>query len=122
MATNMSNCLLCGAEYEVCKMCEKIKHYTPWRIECDSPRHWQIYATVKGFRKGILKADEAKEILVNLKVDVDEVKTFVPSVQTTLLPLYEEKVVPVEEIAESHDAAQETTTTEFSRTKKKSKK
>lgn len=92
---NLSNCFLCGAEYEVCKMCEKIKHYTPWRAECDSSRHWQIYTIVKDFRAGILKAGEAKEQLDHLKVTLDEVKTFVSSVQDTLLPLFKEEE-PVE--------------------------
>lgn len=96
MAKNMSNCFLCGAEYEVCKMCSQIKHYTPWRMECDSPRHWQIYVIVKDLRKGLLKPDEAKEQLEQLKVTLEEVKTFVASVQETLLPLYEVKEVVVE--------------------------
>lgn len=88
MSKNMSHCFLCGAEYEVCKMCKQIKQYTPWRQECDTAHHWQIYSIVKDLRRGVLKADEAKEQLDHLKVTIDEVKTFVPSVQETLLPLY----------------------------------
>lgn len=96
-AKNMSNCFLCGAEYEVCKMCTQVTQYTPWRKECDTARHWQIYMVVKDFRKGILKADEAKSQLNHLKVTISEIKTFVPSVQDTLLPLYEEKKSYTEE-------------------------
>jgi len=92
-AKNISNCFLCGTEYEVCKMCRQVKEYTPWRQECDSARHWQIYTIVKELRKGILNADEAKERLDYLKVDLNEIKTFVPSVQATLSPLYEVKTI-----------------------------
>ena len=85
----MSECLLCGTKYEVCKFCTQVKRYTPWRQMCDSSRHFQINMIVLDYRKGILKAAEAKEQLEQLKVTVDEIKTFVPSVQETLLPIFE---------------------------------
>lgn len=103
-AKNMSNCFLCGAEYEVCKMCQNVMQYTPWRRECDTARHWQIYMIVKDFRSGVLKADDAKKQLDHLKVTISEVKTFVPSVQSTLLPLFEEKKV-IRENTKSNKAA-----------------
>ena len=111
-AKNMSNCFLCGKEYEVCKMCQNVSQYTPWRRECDTPRHWQIYMIVKDFRKGILKASETKEQLDHLKVTFDEVKSFVPSVQKTLLPLYEEKKVVAKENTKSNKAAKKTVAVE----------
>lgn len=104
-AKNMSNCFLCGAEYEVCKMCQNVMQYTPWRRECDTARHWQIYMIVKDFRAGVLKADEAKKQLDHLKVTIAEVKTFVSSVQATLLPLFEEKKVVVKENTKSNKPA-----------------
>lgn len=87
----INHCFLCGTEYEVCKYCRQVVEYTPWRQQCDSMRHFQIYMIVKDIRSGGLKPAEAKEQLEHLKVTPDEIKTFVPSVQKTLLPIFETK-------------------------------
>ena len=87
MAAQKSNCLLCGVEYEVCKLCTQVKRYYPWKIDFDSPRHFQIYAIVKDVRAGALTNEEAKERLDKLGVDADEVAGFVQSVQDTLKPI-----------------------------------
>lgn len=84
-----AKCLLCGAEYQVCKFCPSTKAFTPWRQLCESQRHFQIYMVVKDLRAERLKAAEAKEQLEYLGVDLKEVKSFVPSVQETLLPIFE---------------------------------
>ena len=84
-----ARCLLCGAEYQVCKYCPSTKAFTPWRQLCESQRHFQIYMIVKDLRAERLSAGEAKEQLERLKVNAAEVKTFVPSVQETLLPIFE---------------------------------
>lgn len=97
MAAKKSKCYLCGTEYEVCKLCRNVAEYTPWRRMCDSSRHFQIYMIVKDFRKGLLKEAEAKEQLANLQVNIDEVKTFVPSVQETLIPLFKKDVNVIEQ-------------------------
>lgn len=85
-----SNCLLCGSEYDVCKLCQNVIRSNPWRLSCDTPRHYQIYSIVLSFRDGTLKNAEAKEQLDRLKVTVEDIKGFVPSVQATLKPLYAE--------------------------------
>ena len=83
-----SNCLLCGSEYDVCKLCQNTIRSNPWRLSCDSPRHYQIYTIVLSLRDGTLKETEAKEQLDRLKVTAEDVKGFVPSVRATLNPLY----------------------------------
>lgn len=89
MPKKMSHCLLCGNEYEVCRLCQNTIENNPWRLSCDSPRHFQIYMTVLSIRDNTLSQSQAKEMLDRIKVTADEIKTFVPSVQDTLLPLYE---------------------------------
>lgn len=83
-----SNCLLCGSEYDVCKLCQNVIRSNPWRLSCDTPRHYQIYSIVLSLRDGTLKNAEAKEQLDRLKVTAEDIKGFVPSVQATLKPLY----------------------------------
>lgn len=94
MAKN-ATCLLCGTEYEVCKYCQRTRLYTPWKIDFDSPRHFQIYSIVTDVRNNILTNDEAKERLEHLDVTHDEVATFVESVQATLKPVLGIKDQPV---------------------------
>lgn len=87
MAEVKATCLLCGKEYRVCKLCSATKRYTPWKIDFDDPRHFKIYAVVRDIREGTITAEEAKEMLDQLKVTVKEVKSFVPSVRQTLAPI-----------------------------------
>lgn len=89
-------CLLCGTRYEVCRFCQRTKLYTPWKIDYDSPRHFQIHSIVKDIRENILTTDEAKERLEHLSVTPEEVLTFVSSVQETLKPVLGIKEKPVE--------------------------
>lgn len=89
----MSNCLLCGSEYEVCKMCENVRIYTPWRVNFDSPRHYQIYnVLVTDIRNGTLKDSEIADQIESFHLKEEEVKTFVPSVQETLMPFFNKPV------------------------------
>ncbi len=94
MAKN-ATCLLCGTEYEVCKYCQRTRLYTPWKIDFDSPRHFQIYSIVTDIRNNILTNDEAKERLEHLNVTADEMMTFVESVQATLKPVLGVKEKPL---------------------------
>lgn len=91
----MTECLLCGVEYEVCKYCPKVVKYTPWRQECESMRHWQILMVARGVRDGQLKPSEARKQLDNLKVTVEEVKTFRPLIQAWLLQCFDVKSKPI---------------------------
>lgn len=71
-------------------MCESIRQYTPWRVNFDSPRHYQIYnVLVTDIRNGTLKDSEIADQIENFHLTVEEVKTFVPSVQETLMPFFE---------------------------------
>lgn len=97
MSDRSSNCLLCGKEYEVCKLCPRTRLYTPWRLDFDEPRHFQIYAIVQDVRSNTVTDSEAKEQLDRLNVTVEEIKTFVPSVQATLLPVVGAKSVKIEQ-------------------------
>jgi predicted transcriptional regulator len=87
MAEGRARCLLCGKEYDVCRLCQQVTEYTPWKVHYDSPRHFQTHAIVKDIRSGILTSKEAKERLDNMRVAPDEVKTFVSSVRDTLEPV-----------------------------------
>ncbi len=89
MAKKNGTCLLCGTKYEVCKFCQRTKVYYPWKIDFDTPKHFQIYAIVTDLRNDVLKPDEAKERLDHIGVTAEEIANFVPSVQATLKPLYD---------------------------------
>lgn len=85
----MSKCILCGTEYEVCKLCKNVYAHTPWRMLCDSARHFGIYNCVLELRDGVTTPSEALEQFERINLTVDEVKTFVPSVQKVILPVLE---------------------------------
>lgn len=102
MTARKSTCLLCGQEYEVCKLCPRVKEFTPWRIDFDTPRHFQIYNVVQDLRNETLTNLEAKDVLDHLSVTPEEVATFVPSVRATLEPVVgsvkpKKAIVPKEE-------------------------
>lgn len=102
MANKNGTCLLCGTKYEVCKFCQRTKIYYPWKIDFDTPQHFQIYAIVSDFRNDVLTSAETKERLEHMGVTVDDIANFVPSVQATLKPVFgiDEKSMAKKELSE----------------------
>lgn len=90
---NTHQCAICNAHYSSCDLCSEVKLYTPWRALCDTQKHYQIYMTIAMLRGNVMTVDEAKDSLNHIGVTVDEIKTFIPAVQETLLPIMEEVVI-----------------------------
>lgn len=82
------NCVVCGSEYEVCRLCPTTTSNTPWRVLCDTSVHYQVYLTIQDLKAKIITETEAKDCLNNIGISEDTVKTFLPHVQEILLPLF----------------------------------
>lgn len=77
-------CRICGKKYTVCPVCESAKTRTPWRIITDTAEHYQIWLAVSQYKSGIIDKQVAKEILENVGLNEEELKTFIPAVQETI--------------------------------------
>lgn len=81
MASSKTWCRICGKEYEVCPTCAEVKQYTPYRIICDTPKHFQLYTLIREYREGVVTPLEAKRELEQIGVSKAELKTLIQSVQ-----------------------------------------
>ena len=66
-------CDICGKRYSVCKSCQNIRSFKPWRTITDTLEHYKIFIALSGFTKTGDKK-EAKEQLSHC--DLSEMKTF----------------------------------------------
>ena len=90
MRTGNVNCVICGSEYEVCRRCPTTTRNTPWRVLCDTPVHYQVYHIIQELKMGILKKEEAKEMLAHINITKKDVESFLPGVRDFLLPIFDE--------------------------------
>ena len=70
---NNATCSICGKPYRVCRTCEEITSFTPWRTVTDTLPHYMIYLVLFEYTKNKDKA-KAKEELE--KCDLSELETF----------------------------------------------
>ena len=84
MANKRAACLICGEEYDVCRLCPSTAKYTPWRTLCDSVEHYKIYLLLSEYDGGVISKEDACEYLTKLKISEDEIETFIPSVKKTV--------------------------------------
>lgn len=70
---NNATCSICGKPYRVCRTCEEITSFTPWRTVTDTLPHYMIYLALFEYTKNKDKA-KAKEELG--KCDLSEFETF----------------------------------------------
>ena len=94
-------CDICGKRYSVCKSCQNIRSFKPWRTITDTLEHYKIFIALSGFTKTGDKK-EAKEQLSHC--DLSEMETFPDRIKNTIKDIIaedtEEKIIESEGQAE----------------------
>lgn len=107
MSKNLnSTCRLCGAEYERCDNCDKLKHVlTSWKMISETEEHYKIFCVLRNYNLGKIKKEETVNQLSNYDLsDVDKWtneanKVLVKELtKTPKLMQYKKKVEKVEEV------------------------
>lgn len=59
---NNATCSICGKPYRVCRTCEEITSFTPWKTVTDTLPHYMIYLILAEYNKDKNKAKAKKEL------------------------------------------------------------
>lgn len=81
---NNAICSICGKPYRVCRTCQEITSFTPWRTITDTLPHYMIYLALYEYTKTKNKI-KAKEELE--KCDLSEVESFDNDVKNVIMEI-----------------------------------
>lgn len=97
------HCRLCGAEYDCCVACEKLRS---WRAVTDTADHYYILGVLMEYQSN-RDAKSAREALEQRGVSVKDAKKFLPGAKKLAEEIF--RSVQVEEIPEeqAENTAQE---------------
>ena len=88
---NNAICSICGKPYHVCRTCQDVKSFTPWRSVTDTMEHYKIYLIVADYTNNKDKA-KAKSELENC--NLSDLEILVPSIKSVIKEIMaEEKIV-----------------------------
>lgn len=88
-----ATCDICGSRYHICRSCENIESFSPWRVITDTVDHYKIFLVLSEYTKTKNKEQAKKELgTCNLK-DKD---TFVPHIKAAIEEILAEPEVKVE--------------------------
>lgn len=89
----ISQCKICGKDYEVCNSCLNQKTFKPWRTVVDSIEHYKIYLAIHGYSLTKNK-NQAKEELENC--DLSDLEKFNPAIKNTIKEILAEPKITTE--------------------------
>ena len=93
-----ATCSICGKPYKICRTCQELKSFTPWRTVTDTLQHYAIFLALSEYTKTKDK-EKAKEELS--KCDLSELDTFNENIKSVIKEIIaEEKEKIVETVSE----------------------
>lgn len=90
-----ARCDICGRQYKICRSCQDIKSFQPWRTVTDTLEHYAIYLVLTEYSKTKNKDKARKELLKCNLSNKDEFNDNIKSVIEEILK-EDEKVKSVE--------------------------
>lgn len=88
MSESLRKCAVCGSEYPVCRTCEEIKTFKPWRTIVDTAEHYKIHIVLTDYTNKHITKEEARDMLQ--KCDIANYKTFLPHIATAIDEILED--------------------------------
>ena len=86
-----AKCAICDKKYHLCKTCEDVKTFSPWRTVTDTIDCYKIFLVLSEYTKTKNKVQAKKELSTcNLK------DTFAPHIKTAIDEILAEPEVKVE--------------------------
>ncbi len=78
---NNATCNICGKKYHMCRTCQGIKSFQPWRTVTDTLPHYMIYLVLSEYTKTKDKVSAREELL---KCDLSELDSFNENIRNTI--------------------------------------
>ena len=76
-----ATCAICGKSYKICRTCQEIESFTPWRTVTDTLQHYAIFLALSEYTKTKDK-ERAKNELATC--DLSELDTFNENIKTAI--------------------------------------
>lgn len=89
---NNAICGICGKPYKICRTCQEIKSFLPWRTVTDTIQHYAIWLALSEYTNTKDK-EKAKDALMHC--DLSELNTFKHNIQEVINEIITEPVIKV---------------------------
>ena len=87
-----ATCAICGKPYKICRTCQEIKSFTPWRTITDTLQHYTLFLVLSEYSRTKDKAKAKDELL---KCDLSEKESFKDSVKNMIDEIMKEDVIKI---------------------------
>lgn len=101
-----ATCAICGKPYKVCRSCQEIKSFTPWRTVTDTLQHYSIFLTLTEYAKTKNKEVAREELST---CDLSELDIFKESVRNMIAEIMKEESISVGDNLETKEEIDEST-------------
>ena len=95
-----ATCAICGKPYKVCRSCQEIKSFTPWRTVTDTLQHYSIFLTLTEYAKTKNKEVAREELSI---CDLSELGTFKESVRNMIAEIMKEESISASDDSEAKE-------------------
>ena len=87
-----ATCSICGKPYKICRTCQEIKSFTPWRTITDTLQHYTLFLVLSEYSRTKDKAKAKDELS---KCDLSEKELFKDSVKNMIDEIMKEDVIKI---------------------------
>ena len=87
-----ATCAICGKPYEICRTCQEIKSFTPWRTITDTLQHYTLFLVLSEYSRTKDKAKAKDELS---KCDLSEKELFKDSVKNMIDEIMKEDTIKI---------------------------
>ena len=87
-------CIICGELYHACDNCERVREYTPWKVICDTHKHYEIYLAIKSYQAEHEPIEVIRENLQIMGVTKDMYKNWPDAVKRILDEIFFVPAIP----------------------------
>ena len=101
-----ATCAICGKPYKVCRSCQEIKSFTPWRTVTDTLQHYSIFLTLTEYAKTKNKEVAREELST---CDLSELDIFKESVRNMIAEIMKEESISVGDNLETKEEIDKST-------------
>lgn len=89
-----ATCAICGQPYKICRTCQEIKSFTPWRTITDTLQHYTLFLILSEYSRTKAKAKAKDELS---KCDLSEKELFKDSIKNMIDEIMKEDVIKIVE-------------------------
>ena len=99
-----ATCAICGQPYKICRTCQEIKSFTPWRTITDTLQHYSLFLVLSEYSRTKDKTKAKDELS---KCDLSEKESFKDSVKNMIDEIMKEDVIKIVEEPVSEETVEE---------------